>query len=172
MSPRVLAFACLALAVSFPAHAAPAARPAFAAMDVFALEWASEPEIAPDGAQVAYVRRSFDVRTDSSREDYESYRRRSPLSLVGNVTTPTMVVTGEQDYRTPISESEQLYQALRIRGIPTLLVRVPGASHSLDARPSQLISRIAHILAWFGKHDPSSSPPPPAAAPMKKGRHD
>jgi acylaminoacyl-peptidase len=97
-------------------------------------------------------------------EDYEAYWRRSPLSLVGNVTTPTMVVTGEQDYRTPISESEQFYQALRIRGVPTLLVRVPGAPHSLDQRPSQLASRIAHILAWFARHDPSSSPPPPASA--------
>jgi acylaminoacyl-peptidase len=76
-----------------------------------------------------------------------------------------MVVTGEQDYRTPISESEQYYQALRLRGIPTLLVRVPGAPHSLDQRPSQLISRIAHILAWFARHDPTSSPPAPAGAP-------
>jgi acylaminoacyl-peptidase len=96
-------------------------------------------------------------------EDYEGYWRRSPLSLVGNVTTPTMVVTGEQDYRTPISESEQFYQALRIRGIPTLLLRVPGAPHALDQRPSQLISRIAHILAWFARHDPSASPPPAAS---------
>ena len=87
----------------------------------------------------------------------EEYWRRSPLSLVGNVTTPTMVVTGEQDYRTPISESEQYYQALRLRGVDTLLVRVPGASHSLDARPSQLISRIAHILAWFAKYDPAAT---------------
>jgi len=94
-------------------------------------------------------------------EDYEAYWRRSPLSLVGNVTTPTMVVTGEQDHRTPISESEQYYQALRLRGIPTLLVRVPGAPHALDQRPSQLNARIAYILAWFAKHDPAS---PPAAS--------
>ena len=87
-------------------------------------------------------------------EDYEAYWQRSPLSRVGNVKTPTMVVTGEQDFRTPISESEQYYQALRIRGIDTLLVRVPGASHSLDVRPSQLNARIAYILAWFAKHDP------------------
>ncbi len=86
-------------------------------------------------------------------EDIESYWLRSPLSRVGNVKTPTMVVTGEQDYRTPISESEQYYQALRLRGIDTLLVRVPGASHSLDVRPSQLNARIAYILAWFARHD-------------------
>jgi acylaminoacyl-peptidase len=88
-------------------------------------------------------------------EDYEAYWQRSPLSRVGNVRTPTMVVTGELDYRTPISESEQFYQALRIRGVDTLLVRVPGASHSLDARPSQLNARIAYILAWFARHDPA-----------------
>jgi len=91
-------------------------------------------------------------------EDYEAYWRRSPLSLVGNVSTPTMVVTGEHDYRTPISESEQLYQALRIRGIDTLLVRVPDAPHSLDQRPSQLAARIAYILAWFARHDPGATP--------------
>ncbi len=97
-------------------------------------------------------------------EDYEAYWRRSPLSLVGNVKTPTMVVTGEQDYRTPIAESEQFYQALRLRGIDTLLVRVPGASHSLDARPSLLNARIAYILAWFAKHDAAALPAAPAAA--------
>jgi acylaminoacyl-peptidase len=93
-------------------------------------------------------------------KDPEAYWKRSPLSLVGNVTTPTMIVTGEQDYRTPISESEQFYEALRLRGVDTLLLRVPGASHSLDARPSLLISRIAYILAWFAKHDPSSAKSP------------
>jgi acylaminoacyl-peptidase len=99
-------------------------------------------------------------------EDYEGYWRRSPLSLVGNVKTPTLVVTGEQDYRTPMPESEQYYQALRLRGIDTLLVRVPGAPHALDQRPSQLIARIAYILAWFAKHDPAAPPP---AAPKPAG---
>ena len=91
-------------------------------------------------------------------EDPEAYWQRSPLSRVGNVKTPTMVVTGEQDFRTPISESEQFYQALRIRGVETLLVRVPGAPHALDQRPSQLNARIAYILAWFAKHDAAASP--------------
>ena len=99
-------------------------------------------------------------------DDYQSYWIRSPLSRVGNVKTPTMVVTGEQDFRTPIPESEQFYQALRIRGIDTLLVRVPGVGHSLDVHPSQLNARIAYILAWFAKHDAASSTstPTPTAA--------
>lgn len=85
-------------------------------------------------------------------EDPAGYWSRSPLSLVGNVSTPTLVVTGELDYRTPISESEQFYQALRLRGVDTLLLRVPGAPHALDRRPSQLLARVAYILAWFGKY--------------------
>ncbi|HSR42923.1 MAG TPA: S9 family peptidase, partial [Longimicrobiales bacterium] len=39
-------------------------------------------------------------------EEPEHYWERSPLSRVGDVTTPTMLLTGEEDYRTPISESE------------------------------------------------------------------
>jgi len=85
-------------------------------------------------------------------EDPEEYWRRSPLSLVGKVTTPTMLVTGEQDLRTPIAESEQFYAALKLRGVDTLLVRVPGAPHALDRRPSQLIARNRYILAWFARY--------------------
>ena len=59
--------------------------------------------------------------------------------------------------------SEQFYQALRIRGVDTLLVRVPGAPHALDQRPSQLNARIAYILAWFAKHDSAASPAASAA---------
>ncbi|MGV3729286.1 MAG: S9 family peptidase [Sphingopyxis sp.] len=83
----------------------------------------------------------------------ELYWARSPLSLVGNVETPTLVVVGGEDYRTPVSESEQYYTALRLRGVPTALVKVPGASHgSIAARPSQSAAKAAAILAWFDKY--------------------
>ncbi len=82
----------------------------------------------------------------------EHYMSRSPLSLVGNVSTPTMLLTGESDYRTPISESEQYYQALKLRNIDTALVRIPEASHGITARPSNLIAKVAHILKWFETH--------------------
>ncbi|HUP23427.1 MAG TPA: S9 family peptidase [Thermoanaerobaculia bacterium] len=82
----------------------------------------------------------------------DHYWKRSPLSLVGNVTTPTLVVTGEADYRTPMSESEQYYQALQLRRVPSALVRIPEASHDIAARPSQLIAKVAHVLAWFERH--------------------
>lgn len=86
-------------------------------------------------------------------EDQESYWKRSPLSLVGNVTTPTLVVVGSSDYRTPVSEAEQYYAALQIRGVPTALVKVPGASHGgIASRPSQAAAKAAAIIAWFEKY--------------------
>ncbi len=91
-------------------------------------------------------------------EDQDQYWRRSPLSLVGNVTTPTMLLTGESDYRTPISESEQYYQALRLRRVPTRMVRIPEASHGIASRPSHMLAKVAEILRWFEEHDESSKP--------------
>ena len=85
-------------------------------------------------------------------EDHESYWRRSPLSLVGNVTTPTMLITGESDHRTPMPESEQYYQALKLRKIDTALVRVPESSHLIAGRPSHQIAKVDNILAWFTKY--------------------
>jgi len=92
-------------------------------------------------------------------EDPMAYWERSPLSLVGNVTTPTMLLTGEADHRTPISQSEELYQALKLRRVPTALVRVPGASHGIANRPSQLIAKVAHVLAWFERWGDPDAPP-------------
>lgn len=85
-------------------------------------------------------------------EHPEHYWARSPLSLVGNVTTPTMLLSGEQDHRTPISEAEQFYQALKLRGVESALVRVPGASHGIAARPSHLIAKVLYVLKWFERH--------------------
>lgn len=86
-------------------------------------------------------------------EDPMSYWKRSPLSLVGNVKTPTLVVVGSEDYRTPVSESEQYYAALQIQGVPTALVKVPGASHGgFTARPSQSAAKASAIIAWFDRY--------------------
>lgn len=85
-------------------------------------------------------------------EDPESYYKRSPLNYVANITTPTMLLTGEEDYRTPIAESEQFYTALKLEGVETAMVRIPGASHGIANRPSNLIAKIAGVLAWFDKY--------------------
>jgi dipeptidyl aminopeptidase/acylaminoacyl peptidase len=86
-------------------------------------------------------------------EDPMGYWKRSPLSLVGNVTTPTALMVGEEDHRTPPSEAEQEFDALQLRGVPTALIRGPGASHeALAERPSQEAAEAAAILAWFGRY--------------------
>lgn len=85
-------------------------------------------------------------------EHLDHYWQRSPLSLVGNVVTPTMLLTGEADRRTPISETEQFYQALKLRGVDTVMVRVPDSSHGIASRPSRLIAKVDNILAWFARY--------------------
>lgn len=82
----------------------------------------------------------------------EHYWQRSPMSLVGNVTTPTLLMTGEEDLRTPMSETEQFYQALKLRKVDTVLVKIPGAYHGIAGKPSRMITKIEHTLAWFEKY--------------------
>jgi dipeptidyl aminopeptidase/acylaminoacyl peptidase len=89
-------------------------------------------------------------RKERPWEDPQGYWKYSALSLVGNVKTPTLVVVGSDDYRTPVSEAEQYYTALQLRGVPTALVKVPGASHGgIAARPSQAAAKASAIIAWF-----------------------
>ena len=60
---------------------------------------------------------------------------------------PTMLLTGEDDRRTPISETEQFYQALRLRGVDSAMIRLPDTSHGIASRPSRLITKVDHILS-------------------------
>jgi len=85
-------------------------------------------------------------------ENIDDYWQRSPLSLIPNMTTPTLLMTGEADRRTPISETEQMYQALKIQGVDVVMVRVPGSPHGIAGRPSRLIGKVENILAWFEKY--------------------
>ena len=86
-------------------------------------------------------------------DNVEHYWKRSPLSLVGKVTTPTMLITGVEDKRTPMSETEQFYQALKIQKVDSVLVKVPGSPHGIASKPSRMIGKVENILAWFKKYD-------------------
>lgn len=91
-------------------------------------------------------------------EDPEEYWRRSPLSLVGNVDTPTLVMVGGADLRTPRAEAEQYYSALQLNGVPTRLVVIPDAYHGIaNSRPSRLLAKVAEILRWFDAYDPANA---------------
>jgi acylaminoacyl-peptidase len=85
-------------------------------------------------------------------DNVEHYEKRSLLSIVKNVKTPTMVLTGEADYRTPMSDSEQYYQALKLLGIESVLVRVPDEPHGIAVRPSHHMAKIHYIISWFDQH--------------------
>ncbi len=91
-------------------------------------------------------------------ENFETYWRFSPLSLVANIETPTMVMVGMNDLRTPPTEAKQLYHALKLRKIETLLVEIPEAGHGIANRPSNLISKIAQTLAWMDKYRKTATP--------------
>ncbi len=88
-------------------------------------------------------------------EDQETYWKLSPISLVGNVTTPTMVLVGLSDLRTPVAEAEQYYQALQLKGVPTALYEIPGASHMV-IRPSQFARAQSAIIEWFDRYRTSA----------------
>jgi dipeptidyl aminopeptidase/acylaminoacyl peptidase len=91
-------------------------------------------------------------------EDPTDYVARSPLRYVANVTTPTMVMTGEADLRTPIGQSEEFYRALKLLKKDTLLVRMPDEFHGWR-RPSHRLLQQLYMLAWFDKHKrPAKAP--------------
>ena len=108
------------------------------------ISWALTADMSTFGSQYWFG--------DMPWDNPDAYWARSPLSLVGNVTTPTALLTGEQDHRTPIGESEQDYQALKLRKIDSALIRVPEASHGIAGRPSHLIAKADNILAWFARY--------------------
>lgn len=84
--------------------------------------------------------------------DYvEHYMKRSPISYVKNVKTPTMILTGENDYRTPIAEIEQYYTALKLNKVETVMVRIQESGHEIQDKPSNQINKIAYTLGWFDK---------------------
>lgn len=84
-------------------------------------------------------------------EDPMEYAVRSPLHYVGNVTTPTMVMTGEADLRTPMPQSEEYYRALKMLKKETLLVRMPEEYHGWR-RPSHRLLQQLYLMAWFEKY--------------------
>lgn len=84
-------------------------------------------------------------------DGHETYWRQSPLSLVGKVKTPTLLMTGEADYRTPIAQTEMYYQALKMREVPAMKIRLPEANHGMG-RPSQWIVSNLAVIDWFEKY--------------------
>ena len=87
-------------------------------------------------------------------EDPQDYAARSPITHVANVTTPLMLVLGDQDYRTPPADGgEMMFRALKYRKIPTVMVRFPRENHELSrsGEPWHRVERLQHIVGWMDK---------------------
>ncbi|WP_245807563.1 alpha/beta hydrolase family protein [Cognaticolwellia beringensis] len=98
-----------------------------------------------------YVRRHW-IREDPWSNP-EAFLKFSPIRYVDKVKTPTLMMVGEEDYRTPAWEAEQFYTALKMLGVDTALIRVPSAPHYIASRPSRLIAKTDNIMGWFAKYD-------------------
>jgi dipeptidyl aminopeptidase/acylaminoacyl peptidase len=85
-------------------------------------------------------------------EDPSEHLKRSPLMYVGNVKTPTMLMTGVNDLRTPMGQTEEYYQALKIRKIPTAMIRFNDEWHGTSSRPSNYLRTQLYLRSWFDKH--------------------
>jgi dipeptidyl aminopeptidase/acylaminoacyl peptidase len=85
-------------------------------------------------------------------DDPQLWLKHSPLMYVKNVKTPTLLMTGELDLRTPMGQTEEYYQALRQLGVPTALVRFNGEYHGTGSKPSNFMRTQLYLLKWFGEH--------------------
>ena len=94
-------------------------------------------------------------------EDPSEYLRRSPIMYVGNVKTPTMLMTGVLDLRTPMPQSEEFYRALKLRGVPTALLRFNNEFHGTSSTPSNFLRTQLYLRSWFDRY--SSKPAVKAA---------
>ncbi len=106
---------------------------------------------------------SFNLTTDIPFVNYywfpgepwkhrEHYGSRSLLSVIESVTTPSLLITGEADHRTPISQTEQYYTALKLRGIDTAMVRVPDEPHGIRVHPSHWLAKLTATMGWIDKY--------------------
>jgi acylaminoacyl-peptidase len=86
-------------------------------------------------------------------KDSSHYLKYSPISYVDKVKTPSLLITGESDYRTPIADTEQYYAALKMLGVETVMLRIPNASHEIDNFGSGTVFRLTATLAWFEKYN-------------------
>ena len=89
-------------------------------------------------------------------EDPAEWIDRSSIFYVGNVTTPTMLMTGENDLRTPIGQAEEFYQALQHLDVPTVMVRFQDEWHDTTSRPSNFMRTQLYLRKWFeqwGSHE-------------------
>ncbi len=82
-------------------------------------------------------------------EDPTLWIEHSPIFHVGKVTTPTLLMTGIEDLRTPLAQAEEFYQALKYRGVPTVLIPMHKEWHGTWSVPSNMLRTQLYVRKWF-----------------------
>ena len=96
--------------------------------------------------------RDYEMELGKPWEHVDVWMRNSyPFFHVDRIVTPTLFLGGDKDFNVPLLNGEQMYQALKSRGIPTELVIYPGQFHGLT-RPSFLRDRYKRYLDWYAKY--------------------
>ncbi|MEL6111284.1 MAG: S9 family peptidase [Pseudomonadota bacterium] len=85
-------------------------------------------------------------------EDPTKWLEHSPIMYVQNVKTPTLLMTGDKDLRTPIEQAEEFYAALKLRGVPTKLIAMRGEYHGTTSIPSNMLRTQLYLRQWFADY--------------------
>jgi dipeptidyl aminopeptidase/acylaminoacyl peptidase len=85
-------------------------------------------------------------------EDPSDWLSHSSVMTVGKVTTPTLLMTGVLDRRTPMPQTEEYYAALKVRGVPVKLLQFEGEYHGTGSKPSNFIRTQLYMMSWFKKY--------------------
>jgi len=85
-------------------------------------------------------------------EDPQDWLSHSSLMSVGKVTTPTLLMTGILDRRTPMPQTEEYYAALKMRGVPAALLQFNEEFHGTGSKPSNYIRTQLYMMSWFKKY--------------------
>jgi dipeptidyl aminopeptidase/acylaminoacyl peptidase len=85
----------------------------------------------------------------------------SALAHAAAITTPTLVIHSEEDWRCPVEQGARLYVELKRRGVPSELLLFPGEGHELSrsGRPRHRLARLEHVLRWWGRWLPTAENP-------------
>ena len=93
-------------------------------------------------------------------ETFDLWQARSPLKFANKVKTPALFIHGEQDYRVPLAQAQQMFRALKRHGVDTELVIYAGEAHGefTNGKPAHYVDRIERVIAWFDKYTGGRKP--------------
>ena len=85
-------------------------------------------------------------------EKPDQWLKQSSLMYVGHVKTPTLLMTGELDLRTPIPQTEEYYSALKYLKVPVVMLRFNGEYHGTGSKPSNFMRTQLYMMSWYQQH--------------------